>query len=640
MFLNKILRRQIRSKTVRFIIKIAILLISVIFLWNAYIYIIEWSFLHMHFMSIEDQLTFSSSCEIPMPNPFDESIMRYVVQKEPLKCKFIQPDLTYLDYDGILHLNQSAVVHHHLEDGLSCRYSTFMKDSKDDDHLVYDPEKILNDHDKIMDGREFVSVTCNFKEKIIYRNYHAYIPKKKKGIKIENKIGAFKPQVFILVIESMSRLNMIRNMPKTYAYLTDHMNVEILKGMTKVGDNSFPNMVPFLTGRKVQMQPEEFPGKECSGPFDDWPFIWKNFSKAGYVTALTEDNPEFTLFNYLSKGFIKQPTDFYPRPLWLGLFQSPLLTTSSDFCLGSVTSYQILFEWIKEFITKHSKELYFLFSFYIAIAHNDFNEAQLLDNDAFNLLKDLNEKEYFKNAIVIVMGDHGSRFGKAAVTSIGRVEERMPLFSISIPSALEDQNPHLRAYLKKNSERLTTWLDVHSMLMDIVTSTYKVENPAVHVWNTRGYSPWRMVIPPQRNCEDAGIPENYCVCQKEIKIPSNDARCLEAANKLVEHLNQILEIVKPLCADLSLKNISKASVLMPSKATVHRRGYTLKIRVLIYLNPSDALVEALLQKTAWSTSFKIVGDVSRLNKYGNQSSCIKHRELRKFCYCQNQNVLH
>ncbi|XP_023241724.1 uncharacterized protein LOC111639970 [Centruroides sculpturatus] len=635
MLLNKILRRYVRSSVSRSFLKLAVLIICVIFLWNVYIYFIEWSFFYTHFMSMEDQLSTSSSCDIPVPDPFDESIMKYVVVKEPLKCKFIQPDLTYLDYDGVLHLNQSSVAGHHLEDDLSCRYSTFARSSIDDDNLVYDPEKVLYGEEKILEGREFVAVNCSYKGKLIYRNYHAYVPKKKTGIKINNNMNAFKPQVFILVIESMSRLNMIRNMPKTYSYLTDNMKAEILKGMTKVGDNSFPNMVPFLTGRKVGMSQQEFPGKDCSGPFDDWPFIWKNYSKAGYVTALTEDNPEFTLFNYISKGFLKQPTDFYPRPLWLGLFQSPLLKMSSDFCLGSVTSYQILFNWIKEFVIKHREELYFLFSFYIAIAHNDFNEAQLLDNDAYNLLKDLNEKGYFKNAIVVVMGDHGSRFGKAAITSIGRVEERMPLFSITLPSTLEDQHPHLRTYLKRNSDRLTTWFDVHSMLMDIMTSTYKPISPT-HIWNSRGYSPWRMMIPTKRTCEKAGIPENYCVCEKEIKIPPTDQRCLEAANKLVQHLNQILEPVKLLCAQLSLRNISKGKVLMPSKSTAYRRGYAFNIRVLISVKPSEAILEALLQKTAWSTEFKVIGDVSRLNKYGNQSSCIQHRELRKFCYCNNQ----
>lgn len=632
----KSFQKTIRQSPLRFILILAIFVVFTVLLWSAYIHIVEWQFFRTHYVSLQNMVS-STSCQIPMPNPFDNSIMQYVIKKNLLKCKFIQPELTYLDYDGILHLNRSAIDFHHMdEDLLSCHYFTFKRKPNDDDHVIFDSEKVLNGSEKLPNGREFVGVTCKYKEKLIYRNYHTYILKKSRT-KLADKKNAFKPQVFILVIESMSRLNMIRHMPKTYSYLTNIMKIEILKGLTKIADNSFPNMIAFLTGRKVRMVPQELPGNESTGPYDQWPFLWKNFTKEGYITALTEDDPDFTILNYLAKGCLQKPTDFYPRPLWLALFQSPLSKMSSDFCIGNIPTYTILFEWIKEFIIKHSQELYFLFSFYISVTHNNFNNAQYLDGDVYQLFKQLNENGYFKNTVVIVMGDHGNRYGNILTTSIGRIEERMPLFSISIPSALEEQHPHLRSYLKRNSERLTTWLDVHSMLMDIVKSTYE-ESPPVHVWNTRGYSAWRMEIPINRTCQAAGIPENHCVCQSEANISPDDQRSLEASYILVNHLNQLLEVVKTSCVKLSLQKTLQAAVILPRKHIAQKQGYELKMRILVSLAPSDAVVEAFMQKTAWSTEFQVVGDVSRLNKYGNQSSCIQHREMRKFCYCKSELI--
>ncbi|XP_023220184.1 uncharacterized protein LOC111622100 [Centruroides sculpturatus] len=175
----------------------------------------------------------SASCQIPTPNAFDDSVMRYVVKKDPLKCKFVQPELTYVDYEGVLRLNRSAMAAHRIDENLlDCRYSTFRRKPNDDDHVIYDPRKVLNASEKIINGREFVAVTCSYRDKVVYRNYHAYIPRKS-GIRLTDQKGIFKPQVFVLVIESMSRLNMIRHMPKTYSYLNDVMKAEELKSLQK-----------------------------------------------------------------------------------------------------------------------------------------------------------------------------------------------------------------------------------------------------------------------------------------------------------------------------------------------------------------------------------------------------------------------
>jgi len=51
---------------------------------------------------------------------------------------------------------------------------------------------------------------------------------------------------------------------------------------------------------------------------DNCPFVWKRFELANYLTGHVEDNPSLAIFNYAKTGFVKQPVDFYSRPLFIG----------------------------------------------------------------------------------------------------------------------------------------------------------------------------------------------------------------------------------------------------------------------------------------------------------------------------------
>jgi len=56
-----------------------------------------------------------------------------------------------------------------------------------------------------------------------------------------------------------------------------------------------------------------------------------------------------------------------------------------------------------------------------------------------------------------------------------------------------------------------------------------------------------------------------------------------------------------------------------------------RIEVVVSVDPSDAIFRAqlLITKKKW----KVIGEVDRINKYGNQSHCIDQRLLKPFCYC-------
>jgi hypothetical protein len=83
-----------------------------------------------------------------------------------------------------------------------------------------------------------------------------------------------------------------------------------------VGDNTFPNFLPITTGyNEQQLKGICYPSTNTK--LDDCPFIWKQFERANYLTGLIEDSPIYAIFNYQKTGFVRQPVDFYSRPLWL-----------------------------------------------------------------------------------------------------------------------------------------------------------------------------------------------------------------------------------------------------------------------------------------------------------------------------------
>ncbi len=112
-------------------------------------------------------------------------------------------------------------------------------------------------------------------------------------------------------------MNAHRHLPKTLNILQRLEAVELL-GYTKIGENTFPNTVPFVAGYS-EKQLESICFNSTLDPQDHCPYIWKAFDNANYLTVQAEDAPYLGGFNYLKTGFVKKPTDFYLRPIMLAV---------------------------------------------------------------------------------------------------------------------------------------------------------------------------------------------------------------------------------------------------------------------------------------------------------------------------------
>lgn len=59
-------------------------------------------------------------------------------------------------------------------------------------------------------------------------------------------------------------------------------------------------------------------------------------------------------------------------------------------------------------------------------------------------------------------------------------------------------------------------------------------------------------------------------------------------------------------------------------------------QLTIQTRPGGALFEGTLRFDEETKNVKMMGDISRINRYGTQSHCIDTTNVKKFCYCKKQ----
>ena len=183
------------------------------------------------------------------------------------------------------------------------------------------------------------------------------------------------PSVLILGIDSVSRLHMLRSLPKTRRFILGHDFIE-MKGYTKIGDNTLPNLMGLLGN----MDAENYPcWKGKNQKFDDCPLLWKNFSAKSYITAHIEDAPDLAIFNYAKTGFVVQPTDYYLRSFMIAHSLRPRLENS---CIAGLTVTEFILQYIQNFVSQMSlaQVPYFLVSWLTELSHEDFNGIRVGTN--------------------------------------------------------------------------------------------------------------------------------------------------------------------------------------------------------------------------------------------------------------------
>ena len=158
----------------------------------------------------------------------------------------------------------------------------------------------------------------------------------------------------------------------------------------------------------------------------------------------------------------------------------------------------------------------------------------------------------------------------------------------------------------------------------------------------RGLSLFRP-IPSNRTCSAIGIPWEFCVCIKETKISRlSDEKVRSSAETLVNHINRLIKKLdkKGLCETPLILNITTSAQLLDaphSSLEEMKNNPAVHIRVAVVVSPSGAQLEGIVKTPLLNTvEAKVLGEVNRINKYGDQSACVTDSKVLKlYCLCKD-----
>ncbi|XP_013118242.2 uncharacterized protein LOC106095555 [Stomoxys calcitrans] len=463
---------------------------------------------------------------------------------------------------------------------------------------------------------------------------------------VQQERGIDEPiSVMLLGIDSVSHLNFLRQMHSSASYIHRKLNYVELWGYNKVGDNTYPNLIPALSGFDAEELDISCLGspKVPNRIYDKCSLIWKRFKDAGFKTIYGEDVGYLSLFNRQQAGFKKKPTDYYLRPLLMEMerYISSEKTVNVALCMGGRRTVDILLEYIRNLLPLMKNEKFFAFFWAVTMTHDLFNMPMLLDEDIKNLLATFDLQGVLNRTIVFLMSDHGIRWGSFRKTYQGMMEERLPLLIALYPSWFKQKYPEAITNLELNAKRLTTPFDLHATMLDLLDlrqiEKSRIKKRTVEL-NDPETSTFRSIslflpIPINRTCEQAGIASHWCSCHQRQELPTNDGRVQRAARYIVKLINDRLKD-HPQCRVLYLNSIMDATVAQPHHKIVKELGisdYSIDITLRLQTKPGLGLFESTVRMSTYGTA--LTGTISRINLYSSQSYCIDDYALKMFCYC-------
>ncbi|XP_017081371.2 LOW QUALITY PROTEIN: uncharacterized protein LOC108114771 [Drosophila eugracilis] len=618
---------------------------SLIFFSLVYYYndvMVDYLFFEEHHL-VERYFVDTKGCRMLTLVPNDRDVVylwrglrRDLCASELNLTSFSNCDYNYLRTEVDMEFVRSRYKVENLE-SFKCQYHAVERGTDFDNRNLYSREfPLLTDGNNTIEPHaEIIRAECFQNGTSIYNGVHFYVHpadewlRNTKGLpppKLASDDGSL--SVLIVGLDSMSQLHFRRTMPRTANFLLSLPHVE-LKGFTSIGNDTFNNLMPLLSG----LSGSEMKEFSCNlSSLDSCPFIWKLFQQAGYETALGEDNIDKSLF---TKGFKDPPTDFYLRPalleMWLKTRKDQLFGTH---CNEKDNYAMVLREFLLKLLPHHSTHRFFTFLWWTQGIDHLFNYGRKLDKPFLKMFKALAQNDLLKETLLLVVSNHGLNTGPISDTTQGKVEESLPLAVLCYPRWLEEQYPQAIANLKINNRRLVTTFDLHATLLDLPHMTSleneQLQQRSADLWALKGNIPRGislfLPIPEKRDCSLAQIPTEYCLCQQHRKVSSLDGHVLRGARLILRNINKIIRTHTPPCKTLYLD-----WVLTADKWSRMADDIQSEFRVRLLTTPGKGQFEGVVRFTGFKLA--LYGPIKRVNGYGNDSSCIQNYLIEMYCFC-------
>ncbi|XP_062125627.1 uncharacterized protein LOC133838517 [Drosophila sulfurigaster albostrigata] len=596
----------------------------------------------------------NAKCKIPYINPFEPDVMENF-RRDTFETCTNQSDLVRPIYDMnrkqyVLQIDEniaSQILNSH-DIEYNCYYQEITRNANHDSYNDLLPQIYFSQGYVVPMHVQALILACHEAANttnILQRDAYALIQYKpqEQNPKLK-KTTPRKPSVLMFGIDSLSRINLRRAMPKVYKFLTRRGWYE-MQGYNKVADNTFPNLLAILSGYSPKSAKEKVCDTDNRGCLDRMPFIWKYFKSAGYTTAFAEDECYMQTFNYQKPGFVETPTDYYHRPFLKGFMSEMKIWNCANctltYCIGRRIQSSYVYDFGRDFAKRYIDErpiwgLFWSSSF----SHDDYAMPAKMENYVLQYLLDFQQDGVFEQSIVIFLSDHGSRYGYLSDCSSGFLEERLPTMFIYLPPWFRAQYPQYAEALEMNQNRLTSNFDIHNTLKHIAELGQPPNSPPLPRANDcpKCQSLFQPVS-RDRECKEAAIPEHYCTCEpyKRIGFAWSDRISLGVIDRINDYL--YAKNFSSICANLTLSYIHKTEIKLGLDISFHEEipkmdvGYY-RVKFKVQQNGADFMATVLYNNVTNYVDVD-VEKISRTNSYEESATCISHKLAKLYCICKS-----
>lgn len=613
----------------------------VLILFTSVYFLISMIFSKLSFSYDTNQFT-RDYCHQPNLDIYDPEIMEFIKYQPPLNCSVKD----WVTVEGnIAKITDEAKKQY---GNVKCQFVDVVRSS---DYSSFAGVRTISHTEYNLEGSDFFRVNC-------FSESGAQWESRMAGARIDQDIfektgwkhlpkDSLQLNVLIFGFDSLSRMTFMRKLPKSYKKLKSLGSI-VLQGYNILGDGTPQAIIPLLTGRTELELPDTRRRMGNKATYVDvYPFIWNDYSNHGYVTAFMEDTPNTGIFTYRLKGFKTVPTDHYMRTYYVDAVED--FGNHKPYCMAGTPRHKIMLDYARHIFTVYPNKPKFVFGFHGELSHDSYNLIGAADDDLTEWIQWFEDKGYLNNTVLILMSDHGHRFASVRKTQQGKLEERLPFFSFRFPSWFQRKYREAYENFEKNANRLTTAFDVHATLASIL----KFDGAGHGSTNDRAISLFKE-IPEDRTCSDAGIESHWCACLTWEKISESTQFVYHIGQEFVKFLNGYTRKYSDLCSTLRLAKVLEAAKFLPNrnvlafkeandadgyvpdmsgKTVITKEIYQLRIQT----EPGNGLFEfsCVYRPLDEMLSFQY-SDVSRINKYGNDSACIEdtQEQLRKYCHCK------
>ena len=233
---------------------------------------------------------------------------------------------------------------------------------------------------------------------------------------------------------------------------------------------------------------------------------------------------------------------------------------SNTFCLGGQPTHNVTLSYVKDFFSIYHRLPKFALAMISELSSWNPNALSYADDDLFDFLKWMKDEGHLEKTVLVLFSDHGSRHENLRGSLEGKMEERMPFLSITVPPKAPKIFVESSNDFKANSKLLIRPFEVYETLKSMVLHHV---NGEIQFPKGKPQNLFTRLDDETRSCDQLEIPPQWCPCLKAQPLPSDNKDGVvkvleEAGEQVVKYVNKILfsyAELQNLCSELTYRSV-------------------------------------------------------------------------------------